>query len=83
MCKERIIGEIILHKGVKKADLDLSTSDLTVVYNNVKTNPEHLREAVSEIGYSADDHPANEDAYSRLPDCCKKPEDQKGEGHPK
>ncbi len=71
-CKERIEKDMAFEKGVKYVDLDLDTKILTVQYKTAKTDPENLREAVSEIGYDADDVPADPEAYKKLPDCCQK-----------
>ena len=37
---------------------------------------EELKEAISELGYTAGDLPADDDAYDELPSCCKKPIDR-------
>jgi len=76
MCKERIFSELNMHKGVKKIELSLETQELTVIYNGVKTSENELREAISEIGYSADDIKPVKEAYENLPKCCKKSKDQ-------
>jgi copper chaperone CopZ len=72
MCKERIEKNMAFEKGVKAVELDLETKVLTVKYKTDKTDPEKLREAVSKIGYDADDVAANPEAYEKLPECCKK-----------
>ena len=38
-------------------------------------NIEEIKAAISNCGYDADDIPAFEEAYKRLPKTCKKPED--------
>ncbi|MBL4623735.1 MAG: heavy-metal-associated domain-containing protein [Flavobacteriales bacterium] len=76
MCEERILTKLSLHKGVKAVKFNLETQEATVTYNSVKTSEDELREAISEIGYSADDVEPAEDAYEKLPNCCKNPEDQ-------
>ncbi|MCS7018286.1 MAG: heavy metal-associated domain-containing protein [Cytophagales bacterium] len=72
MCKKRIEKGMSLEKGVKSAVLNLDDHTLTVVYKKGKTSPEALRNALANIGYDADNVPANEKAYKKLPDCCKK-----------
>jgi hypothetical protein len=42
---------------------------------------EEIKTAIANSGFDADDIPANEDSYKRLPITCKKFED--GGGHPK
>lgn len=72
MCKNTLEKAMSFEKGVKKATLDLATRELTVVYNPKKTSPEKLRTAISNTGYDADDVKANNKAYQKLPECCKK-----------
>lgn len=72
MCKERIEGDMKFEKGVTDVNLDLKTKMLTVTYKTSKTNPDKLREAVTKIGYDADDKLADQKAYDKLPACCKK-----------
>ena len=72
MCKDRIEKAMAYEKGVKSAGLDIDTKILTVVYNSKKTNPDKLRDAVTRIGYDADEKTADPKAYEKLPACCKK-----------
>jgi periplasmic mercuric ion binding protein len=58
--------------GIKKVELDEKAMLITVLYNPKKTSPEKIREAISKLGYDADDIPANPQAYEKLDGCCKK-----------
>lgn len=69
-CKERIEEAMAFTKGVKSAELDVETAILTVTYKTKKTGLNEIRKAVSEVGYQADDLPANSEAYKNLPECC-------------
>ncbi|MDD2963786.1 MAG: heavy metal-associated domain-containing protein [Bacteroidales bacterium] len=82
MCKDRIEKAMAYEKGVFESDLNLEDKTLTLRYNPKKTSPEKIRKALNDVGYDADDTKADQKAYSKLPDCCKKPEDrhQHGEG---
>ena len=71
-CKERIETNMAYEKGVKSVELDKKTKIVTITYKSVKTNPEKLRKAISELGYDADDVEADTKAYTNLPACCKK-----------
>jgi len=71
-CKERIEHDMAFEKGVKSVDLDNETKILTVVYKKDKTTEKDLKVAVTEIGYDADDLPADQKAHDRLPACCQK-----------
>jgi copper chaperone CopZ len=75
MCKNRIEEALAFEKGVKKANLDMETKVVTVVYKTSKTEPSKLRKAISKAGYDADDIKADQEAYNKLPACCKKPDD--------
>ncbi len=71
MCEERIEENIRFIKGVKSADLDLKTKELRVLYNPFKVTPTQIRKAVSNTGYDADDVARNEEAFNKLPGCCR------------
>lgn len=72
MCKDRIEHELAYTKGVKYAELDPDTKVVKIEYKTNKTNPEKLRKVISNIGYDADDVPANKEAHDQLPACCQK-----------
>jgi copper chaperone CopZ len=72
MCEKTIETELIYEKGMKKVDLDLATGIIHVEYDDRKTTPDAIRTAVTKLGYGADGLPADEAAWSKLPDCCKK-----------
>ena len=72
MCKARLEKALAYEKGVQEATLDVPSKVLTVAYRPDKTTPEALRTAVQRTGYDADGQPADQRAYDRLPDCCKK-----------
>lgn len=72
MCKERLEHDMAFEKGVKSVELDGDTKILTIVYRKDKTDKEKLKVAITEIGYDADELPANQKAHDRLPACCQK-----------
>jgi periplasmic mercuric ion binding protein len=71
-CKKAIEKSLSYEKGVKSVNCDLDTKTVEVTYKPSKTNPETLRKAISNLGYDADDIPANNKAYQKLEECCKK-----------
>lgn len=71
-CKKRIENALNFEKGVKSATLDLKTKAATVVFDHNKTSSVKIREAIAKSGYDADNVPANEKAYNKLPKCCQK-----------
>jgi copper chaperone CopZ len=72
MCKDRIEGALAFEKGVKSASLDVETKVVTVIFNPVKTSALQLEKTIAKLGYDTDSIPANQEAYARLPACCKK-----------
>lgn len=69
-CKERIEGVLNYEKGVSYAIMDLETKIVEVKYNTEKTSIDKIRNAISLIGYNADDVKANAEAQAALPECC-------------
>ena len=70
MCKATIEKTLKYTKGVKSATLDLTTREVTIVYNSKKITPDQLRKVISDAGYDADSVPANNKAYKKLQECC-------------
>lgn len=80
-CKTRIETQLKRIDGVMQVTVNYRKGETTVKYLTDRTNIEVIKTAIANQGYDADDIPANEDSYKRLPKTCKKPED--GGGHPK
>ena len=78
-CKKRIEDYLKREPGVQKAVVDYKKKTVKVTYITARTNIENIKTAIANVGYDADDVTANEDAYKKLPMCCKKTED--GGGH--
>ncbi len=72
MCEERVTKELAFEKGVKDVKVNLETKVISVTYRSDKTDKETIKEAITKIGYDADDLLANDAAYEKLPACCKK-----------
>ncbi|MBQ7490072.1 MAG: heavy-metal-associated domain-containing protein [Bacteroidales bacterium] len=70
-CQEKIMGNIPYEKGVTDCNYDMKTSKVTVTYNPSKTNPDNIRQAISKLGYDADDVKADAAARAKLPACCR------------
>jgi len=81
MCKEKIEEALAFKKGVKFAELDVETKIVTIKYQTKRTNPAELRKIIASLGYDADDQKADTQAYGKLPNCCKKPEDADHKKH--
>lgn len=71
MCKEAIEYDLAFEKGIKSAELNLETKEVTVVYNAKKTSDEVIRKRITMVGYHADTLKRDPIAYNKLPFCCK------------
>ena len=80
-CKTRIEGYLKRYDGVLEVTVYFRKGETKVKYITDRINLEEIKTAIANCGYDADDVPAAEDAYNRLPKSCKKFED--GGGHPK
>ncbi len=80
-CKERIETYLKRYDGVLEINVNYRKGETRVKYVTDRTDIEQIKTAIANCGYDADDVPAVEDAYNRLPKSCKKFED--GGGHPK
>ena len=80
-CKNRIETYLKRYDGVGFINVNYRRGETQVKYYTDRINIEEIKTAIANAGYDADDIPATEDAYQRLPKSCKKFED--GGGHPK
>jgi mercuric ion binding protein len=81
LCKERIETYLKRYDGILEVNVNYRRGETKVKYVTDRINIEEIKTAIANDGYDADDVPANEDSYKRLPKSCKKFED--GGGHPK
>lgn len=68
-CKGRI-EEAMDTKGVKFAEWNVDSKQLTVKYNPEKITVEQLHEKVASVGHDTDLKKAKDEVYRELPDCC-------------
>ena len=75
LCKDRIETYLKRYDGVLEINVNYHKGETKVKYVTDRINIEEIKTAIANCGYDADDIPATEDAYKRLPKTCKKPED--------
>jgi copper chaperone CopZ len=80
-CKKRIEDYVKYYDGILEINVNYRKGQTKVKYLTDRINIEEIKAYIANCGYDADDVPAAEDAYNRLPKSCKKFED--GGGHPK
>jgi len=74
-CKTRIETYLKRYDGISYIMVNWRRKETTVKYITDRINIEEIKTAIANAGYDADDIPANEESYKRLPKTCKKPED--------
>ncbi|MCS7074703.1 MAG: cation transporter, partial [Bacteroidia bacterium] len=80
MCKKRIESTLKLVPGVVSANWNVETKIATVSFDSTVTNQENLQKQVAMAGHESGKFTHDPKNYNELPDCCKKPEDQKEHG---
>ena len=73
MCKTKIEAYLKREPGIISSDVSFKKKTTTVSFLTDRNNIEQIKTAIANAGYDADDITADEDAYRRLPKCCKKP----------
>jgi len=68
-CKKRIEDAAYI-KGVKKAEWNVKTHDLTITYRLSKTSANTILTSVAKAGHDNDLVLATDEDYKKLPSCC-------------
>jgi copper chaperone CopZ len=76
-CKENITKALKKVNGVKTFEVDIDNKIVHINFDKEITDLNKIENAITSAGYDANNKKANPDAYSKLDDCCKKPEDRK------
>ena len=71
MCKKRIETAAMSVDGVISADWNKETKMLDVTYDESKTDLRKIHEAIANAGHDTDTVKAGDEAYDKLPACCK------------
>jgi mercuric ion binding protein len=71
MCKARIEKAAKSVEGVQSADWELKTKMITVKFDPAKTDLHKIHMAIAAAGHDTDMHKASDEAYDKLPACCK------------
>lgn len=74
MCKAKIEKALFKQQGISSVKVDVKKKTTTVTWMPDRTNIENIKTMIANAGYDANDVTADEDAYKRLPACCKKPD---------
>lgn len=87
MCKARIEKAAIKTKGVKTANWDIGSHQLSLVYNEKKTDLKTIQQNIANVGHDTPLFKAPDKAYESIDMCCKYRDEQvvkdheNGDGH--
>lgn len=68
-CKKRIENAAYI-RGVKRAEWDKTTGELTIIYRPSQTNAKAILEHVARAGHDSELAKATDEDYKKLPHCC-------------
>jgi len=71
MCKKRIEGALTKNENIVKADWNVETKMLTVVYNPHAISVNDIHKIVADAGHDTDQVKADDATYKELMGCCK------------
>ena len=72
-CKERIEKELNYTKGVVYSELDIDSKIVTVKFKTSVISEQGVIDVINNLGYDAGESKRNEEAFNKLPKCCKSP----------
>jgi len=76
-CKKNIEKALNKVAGIKNMDVDVDNNIVKVSFDKSKTSLGKIENAITSAGYDANNKKSDPDAYSKLDDCCKLPQDRK------
>ncbi len=71
MCKNTIEKGLAYTEGIKTVRVDVKANKIYVKYNDSKITEQEVKEAITKLGYVADDMKPTKEAYDALHGCCK------------
>jgi copper chaperone CopZ len=75
-CEKNLNKALKKVAGIEKYKVDIEGKVIHVNYDRNITTISKIENAITSAGYDANDKKANPDAYDKLDNCCKKPEDR-------
>lgn len=70
MCKKTIEGALKDVKGIRVAEWNQDTGQMTVTFNPHVLKLSDIKQKIADVGYDTDTHRAKEEVYNSLPGCC-------------
>jgi copper chaperone CopZ len=75
-CKMNIEKALNEVEGIKTAKVDLKKKTVAVEFVKAKLDLSKIETAITKAGYAANDKKADPEAYEKLDECCKVPQEQ-------
>ena len=76
MCVANIENALNGIDGIIKYKVELETYRVKIKYNSDKLSLANIEQLISNVGYHANNSPADVDAYNKLAKCCRLPKDR-------
>lgn len=70
MCESRIEKAAKAVDGVSSADWDQESKEISVSFDETKTDPVKIQKAIAKAGHDTDKYKAEDKTYEALPGCC-------------
>ncbi len=83
MCKKRIEKAALSTKGVKYAVWNVNTHDLSLIFDQRKTDLKSIKEVVANVGHDTKEIKATKEVYDNLHPCCKYRDEEVRDDHKK
>ncbi|MAP53537.1 MAG: ATPase [Altibacter sp.] len=83
MCKQRIERASLNTKGVKSAVWSVETHQLSLIYDERKTDLATIQQNIANVGHDTHEIKATEEAYNSVHDCCKYRDEEIKDAHGK
>ncbi len=81
MCKERIEKASIKSKGVKSAVWNVKTHELSLIFDERKTDLATIQANIAAVGHDTNEITATDEAYATVHPCCRYREEAVQEDH--
>jgi len=81
MCKERIEKASIKSKGVKSAVWNVETHELSIIYDDRKTDLTIIQSNIAAAGHDTKEIIATDAAYAKVHPCCKYRDEEVKDDH--
>ena len=70
LCEKRIEKAALSVKGVKLADWDIPSNQISLIYNSQKVDLATIHKSIAAEGHDTTEAKARKEDYNELPKCC-------------